>query len=500
MVACSDKTVKEHKVILAKVGSQEITVQDFKLNYEFGYAHLRKTGTNDDAKRQILDLMIAEAILSQEGYRLGLDKSEEIKVRSAQLQSELITEQVFIEKVIKNVSVTDDEVRDAIIRSAVSFKIRFYPANSYNGALYVRNLAKEVGFGEALELIASSSEVGIISPDDFVTPEMTWLDLDPNFLESISALQLGELSKPIPVEDHWFIAEILEIKQSPLSESDIQKKWAQTKNVLERNKANSGASEFVSNMMQPLDVRVDATSFRLLASALWDWFHHEEPKLSLIFSYDSIKDQPFGKLLQEHWDDVLVKKMNGNWTIGDFIQRYHKSRYPLRLEDKVVFTNNLKLNIGLTLRDIEMGKIGHNENVAESDVIIETHQKWMDKWVYRELRSAITDSIMISENEIEVYFSRNRTKFNVGSNGDVDFALVKEWVKSDLKQSKEHELIQQKLSQLKKVIPITINEEEFEKIETLPDSNNQTFLLFKRSTGSFAFPVVDPNWNPNTLY
>jgi hypothetical protein len=222
--------------------------------------------------------------------------------------------------------------------------------------------------------------------------------------------------------------------------------------------------------------------------------------LSLIFSYDSIKDQPFGKLLQEHWDDVLVKKMNGNWTIGDFIQRYHKSRYPLRLEDKVVFTNNLKLNIGLTLRDIEMGKIGHNENVAESDVIIETHQKWMDKWVYRELRSAITDSIMISENEIEVYFSRNRTKFNVGSNGDVDFALVKEWVKSDLKQSKEHELIQQKLSQLKKVIPITINEEEFEKIETLPDSNNQTFLLFKRSTGSFAFPVVDPNWNPNTLY
>lgn len=496
VISCSKDSSDREQLVIAQVGSKEITVQDFRINYEFGYAHLRRTDSGEDPRKQILDLMITEALLSEEGYRLGLQNNNEIQTRSAQLNSELIMEQVFTDKVLNKVKVDDEVIRDAIVRSTVSFKIRFYPANSYDGALYVRGLAQEIGFDQALDIISKSNEMGLISPSDFITPEMTWLDLDPDFLESISTLNPGELSTPIPVEDHWFIAEVMEINQQSLSEADIQNKWDQTKQILERNKASAAASVFVSSLMQPLDVKVDATSFRILASILWDWFNYDEPKLNLYYSIDSIKNQPFGILLQKHWNDILVQKTNGNWTIGDFINAYPKSRYPLRLEDEIEFTNNLKLNIGLTLRDAEMLKVGHEERLDESSYVIDSHKNWMDKWVFRAYRETLVDSLKITDEDLVHHYTQNMDKFRGGVNGNSEFDDIREWVEADLKQTHEHELIQREMTRLKQTAKITINEDVLESITLIPDSKNQTFLLFKRSTGAFAYPVVDPNWVP----
>ncbi len=499
LFSCSSKVKDPEQTVLARVGSKEITVQDFRINYEFGYTHLRNTLPGEDPKKQILNLMIIEALLSNEGYRMGLQNSEEIKERSAQLTSELLVEKVFTEKVLKNVSVTDDEIQEAIIRSSVNFKLRFYPANSFEGAVYIRRLAQEVGFGQALEMVANSNEMGLISASDFVTPEMTWLDMDPDFLDAISTLKPGELSLPIQVEDHWFIVEVLEVRQNPLSDNDILNKWDRTKRILERNKATAGASTFVSSMMQPLDVRVDATSFRILASILWDWFKYEEPKLSLRYSHDSIRNQPFGRLLDNHWNDVLVFKSNGNWTIGDFIYAYPKSRYPIRLDDVQIFTENLKLNIGLTLRDAEMLKIAQKERLNASDYVKDSHKKWMDKWVFRAYRDILTDSLNITEDEIAHHYSQYSSKFTFRKDEIPELDTIKEWVKADLRQIKEHELIKLDLLRLQNASVISINEAVLDTITTVSDSNKQTFLLFKRSTGSFAYPVVDPNWSPSLV-
>jgi len=60
--------------------------------------------------------MINEALLSQEGYRLGLDNSERVKNQEAQLLEELLVEELFREKVDENITISDDEIKDAITK------------------------------------------------------------------------------------------------------------------------------------------------------------------------------------------------------------------------------------------------------------------------------------------------------------------------------------------------------------------------------------------------
>ena len=68
--------------------------------------------------------MINEALLSQEGYRLGLDESERVKNQEAQLLEELLVEELFRKKVDESIIISDDEIKDAITKSTVKWKLQ----------------------------------------------------------------------------------------------------------------------------------------------------------------------------------------------------------------------------------------------------------------------------------------------------------------------------------------------------------------------------------------
>ena len=131
---CNRKKSKNNLGIVAYVGKREISARDFLLNYEFGFSLLKRT---NDRKYSYLKYMINEALLSQEGYRLGLDKSEKVKNREKQLLRELLVEELFRIKVDKNIIITDDEIKDAIKKSTVKWKLRYWVELKLKNALDV---------------------------------------------------------------------------------------------------------------------------------------------------------------------------------------------------------------------------------------------------------------------------------------------------------------------------------------------------------------------------
>ena len=122
LASCQKK--QDNEGIVARIGDQVITAEEFQLNYEFGHGHLRKS---DNPRRSYLDLMIYEKVLAMEAEKIGLDTAQAVIHAMHTLREELLIERVFEEKVLASVEVTAEEIRDEINRASRQFSVSNSP-------------------------------------------------------------------------------------------------------------------------------------------------------------------------------------------------------------------------------------------------------------------------------------------------------------------------------------------------------------------------------------
>ena len=104
---CEQKEKDSRTDYVAHIGKHGITVKEFQLNYEFGFAHLKK---GQNRKLSYLENMISEKLLALKGYRLGLDKTERVQNREKQLLEELLVEELFFKEVDEKVQISSQEI------------------------------------------------------------------------------------------------------------------------------------------------------------------------------------------------------------------------------------------------------------------------------------------------------------------------------------------------------------------------------------------------------
>ena len=109
----------ENKV-LAVVGGTEITHEDLQ-RIVLGYPEERRGYFESEVgKSQLLEQVISYELMSKFGEELGLDKSKDYQDTVKALAKELLT-QVTINKVLSDVTVTDDEIKKFYDENKASF-------------------------------------------------------------------------------------------------------------------------------------------------------------------------------------------------------------------------------------------------------------------------------------------------------------------------------------------------------------------------------------------
>ena len=113
--------------MLATVNGEVITVDEFRLNYEFGHGHLRQGNT---PREDYLRFLILEQVIAHEAQRMQLDTSAAVIHAMHTLREELLIERVFEEHVLADIEVTQAEITAEINENAVRFQFQFLPARS----------------------------------------------------------------------------------------------------------------------------------------------------------------------------------------------------------------------------------------------------------------------------------------------------------------------------------------------------------------------------------
>ncbi|MCH7963273.1 MAG: peptidyl-prolyl cis-trans isomerase [Bacteroidetes bacterium] len=492
--ACSRNESESNPDVVAYVGEREISARDFQLNYEFGFAHLKET---NDRKYSYLKYMINETLLFQEGYRLGLDESERVKSQEAQLLEELLVEELFRKKVDENIIIADDEIKDAITKSSVKWKLRYWVELNSEDALDVYNSMQVSGYTKVVQEILAGNPEDNRDLNDLETGYLTWLDIPPELLEKIKDLEIGEISKPIELQGVYLLIQITDITRSGISDHDYKNTYNRFKQILFYRKQNVRAASFVANFMNPKNVITKGNEFRILANALIEWKQHGSNSDSFLESVEKAgKTEPALLELKNNLENTFITFVDEDWTVKEFLNRFDPHSIKAKAFNKQLFRKQLKHQIAITIRNFFFVKEAIYLGLDRSEVVVNQLDTWRNKWVYEEARRFYTMDIKIDNTEAKKYFDDHLSRYVTQNGKQPEFSEVVSQVKRDAYIEQAKRLLETKIEQLKKNTLVKINRVVLDTI-TVSDSDKSratTVFLFKSSSGRLAFPTVDPAW------
>lgn len=490
-----NKHIESDVVVLAQVGDKIITVDDFRYNYEFGFPHLKK---GPDRKRSYLEYMIKEKILACAGYRLGLNEADRVQRLEKELLEELLVEEFFKSEVHNKIRITDDEVHDAITKSKVKWKLRYWVEPNFDYANRIYQAMRKHGYSAVVDEILSSNPDGILKSEDFETDYLTFLDVPLELLAAIKDLPLGEISDPIEMNEMYFIFQIVDIRRESLLEDEYQTQADRYRNILFYRKVKNEAQSFVVDFMTPKNVVTNGNAFRKLADALYEWQNNDEKStkefIEVIQSTNDVESAIFH--LKQYFSKTLVVFEGGQWTISDFLTRFDTSSIKADSKSKNEFRAELNQAIAIKVRNyffiIEALARKFDQNSSVQDQL----QKWRDKWVYKETKSHYILHLKITENHAREYFLRNKDKYKIRWEDNPTFEKFALQAKRDAYIDSAQVILTHNIDSLRAVFPVIINQGILDTIEVL-DSQKSRWIsvqVFKQSSNRMSQPIVDPAW------
>lgn len=487
---CGEKA-EQDQVVLAKVGDKIITAEEFRFNYEFGLPHL-KQGPNP--KESYLNYMINEELLALAGYHTGLHKSERVQQLESELTGELLIEQLFKKEVYNKITVTPEEIEDAIIKSSVSWKLRYWVEPSLDYANSVHAAMKKNGYGEVVDEILKSNPEIKMDMNDFETDYLSYLDVPPELLDAIKDLPVGEISDPVEMNGAFFIFQLLDIRREPLSEYEILNKSGSYKKILKAKKESKKATEYVSQFMTPKNVVTKGDAFRDLSNALIEW--HKTGKVdSMNFeqAVQSADDENSALFkLKKEMNKTLVTFSGGKWSVRDFLNRFNEKAIKFEPSNENSYRNQVNQQIALNIRNHFFMREARKNDLNKAPSLQNELQMWRDKWVYEEARDHFMQNVTIDDDAAKQYFEKFKDKYKTNKDETPAFEKYASQARRDALHQRKLSLLRQKVDSLKTQYPVFIDKSVLDTIEVSDSKINMQ--VFKRSSGRLARPIVDPSW------
>ncbi len=488
------------KEIIAKVGNDVITVDEFKYSYEFSFSPTR-SGPNP--RRTYLDYMIKEKLLALEGYKQGYQNSSYVKRRMSQRHYLDVLESYYQEHVHNNVKIPEDEIQDAVKKGSVNFRMRIWPTEDYDQAKKALAEARKIGLPQYMKKQFAKNEIPLDREKQFETDWIDFLDIRPEILNGIKDLEVGKISEPIPFNTGYALFQVLDIQRHGIKEEDL-KRGTQRKKMMDRLhdiKADKIVHALMDSILTPMEIRVNARLVDKLTPLLFNWVNDGLP--TGIYLPDVFKNplpdssKQYLKDIKGLLDETLVTYKGGKKSVRDYLGYMDYYRRNLKRKSSLEeFEPALLTEIGRMMKNDKFVELGEKEGYSKVDSVAEDLHLWQDKWVYDAYRIDQVKGLKATEEEEKEYFNKNWKKLPVADVDSSKFEKYRPYVRLEVLHEKQLAVLNQKLEKLYKKYPVWINEKKLESLELDDKDNSRNISLFvrKRFSNQAAVPTVDMKW------
>ncbi|MGK9476280.1 hypothetical protein [Melioribacter sp. OK-6-Me] len=468
--------------IVAKVGTIDITAEEFVNCYEYGPAFYKKV---KNSKRIFLEHLIKEKLLALYGYKLGTDTTSEIKNYIEAFAADIATEEMFRHEILGKINLSKEEIDTVAKQKLIDVEIQWLYSSDSS---YINDCYDSLRNGKNFEVLYNLQLNDSIRTSDRSLKTTRYLlgMKNPLLGKIIDTLQIGKYSKPIRVEDGWYIILLKNFSYRLIaSETEQQKLLKDSETALIKRKLDDLSNQYVKKIMLSQNPVIKRVPFKILRTHIGrftltkDLFEtwQLEKILKNTLQENNIKDD--GNLKKM----VLVNLKDYKITLEDFINWYRTREQYIKYDKSNLgnFSKSLEGIIWRMTRDYLLSKIALEKGYYEIPKVKNQIKWWKDKIVFSKVKEEMINSIMLEHNEINTKNKKENEQ------------TILEMIEEELTKKLFY-----KINELKKVTDIFIDEKVLASIKVSEEENPRAVDFYFVKRGNLIprtpYPTIDNIW------
>jgi hypothetical protein len=484
---------------IADVGPLSISGLEFKLNYEFGPAFVKRAG---DSKLRYLNFMVYEKLLALEAVNNGLDRWPDVQRQTAEIEGDLATEELYKDDVLKHVFVSDRMIADGIEAERVQLSIQwiFTP-----DAEQMKSIVKKLKSGVPYDSLYNAQfQAGVLQPSDR-SMDMSRFKLrmkNPLFASIVDTLPAGAVALPVHVPDGWYCVRVTDISRNQLlTETEYAKLHEDVKRAIVQHLSDSLSDAYIRTVVgshEPVILRAPLNAVEAYLGRLYlDSARFNAWKLRDLKGAERLAD---ASDLSPIAGDTLVAMSDGRFTVRDFLEwfRLREPYATLALSSPTALLHSTENMVWRMVRDRLLTQKAFARGLRDRPLVKRQVEWWREKMLYTAEKHRIGDTIVDSLPALRAYYHDNEQRF-ADSLGharpfeDVRDDVWKAYYADELTKKMLHEILR-----LRQQYGVKIDQAALGKIPVDNENDPRTVDIYPVKKGGIyphaAFPSIDYDW------
>jgi hypothetical protein len=376
----------DSKIILARVGDREITLDDFYSRAEYTIRPQYCKGNKNIDKKIILNSLIAEKILAlQSESQFNLMNEERISNMIIGLREQKMRTLLSYYEGDSKVKLDTNELKKIYSVAGRTYKIEYF--NIPNANLAKSLYKKFSGSDSSFNKIYKTSTI----TNSICKREVSWSTPEVNEIHKAlfsSKLKKNQLIRPININDSTHL--LINIKgwndRIVITNKEINERWTDVVEKVTGEKADSIYDKFVLGIMGNKTLTFNADVFTKVAKLLASFYLNSEKKaedeflnLELNKNLENSDLEKIGENYNEIKNLTFFTIDGKNWSVADFKKEFDKHPLVFRKEDsKKDFNHGLKNAIVDLVRDKYLNDIAYQRSYDKNKIVEHYEQSWLD--------------------------------------------------------------------------------------------------------------------------
>lgn len=380
---------QESNQILASIGNHNVTLSEFNNRY---MDYLFATGISDNmtVRKAILDNIINEILLYYHDSNKAILNNNKYNEELKEAYRRTILAYLKDREVYSKISVTDKELREALVRVNEKIAARHLFAKTEEEANNLYELAKiGVDFETLAKQVFTDS---VLQNNGGYLGYFTWGDMDPAFEDVAYSLKIGQVSSPVKTAYGYSVIKLEDRVSNPLlTESEFLQKKSHLEQVLRMRKKKPYEDDYLNSIFDTSKISFNKDDLESILSRL-NKKHETESNDSRRLSHQCVSYE--GKVYS---GNEIEQKIH---TLPD----YHKKR--------ITSIENLKSAINGILINEMLYETAVSKGYDTSKVVLDKYEKYEMATFMKYKKDEIINKGFISDSTAFKYYKDNITSFS----------------------------------------------------------------------------------------
>lgn len=391
--------------ILAKIGSDKITVAEFQNRFDF-LPHLNYSSSNiDSVKKEFLYSLVAEKLWALEADELQIDTIESVKLSLKSLEKLFVKDELYKKEVESKIIITGSEISTGLLRVTriLNTLIITTPDSEKVWRLF-----------EAFRKGASFDSVLISMKMPQKPFEVKYGSFEDEAMEEVLySLRLNEISTPVKSKNNWFIFKLFSDEQ----DLSIDPSKEHAKNIvikkLRDRKSQKVGREYLDKLLSGKSITADRRLFELMSDSLLKILMDRTGKSENDSLLDiQLQETDIQKVLlslkQIDLDAAFIILDPDPITLKDFLFYIIYQKVYFDSFNSIALKKNLNRVVKKFIEDEIISREGFKLDLNNLPSVKNDLQIWKDYYLSEVLMNSFADSIKVSDEEINKFTSNNQ--------------------------------------------------------------------------------------------